>query len=719
MKNWQLFFKYQKYLLPYIPKSVLSLFIATICLVLGMAAPLITRVLIDYAYPNKDLFLLSFLVGCTIAIFFLQQFFQSISSYLDMYVENDLTVKLKSQFYERLQKFSLRFHNNRQVGDTMFRISDDIESVVSMVVQLIAVSLQTVFQLIFLLFICFNFDWRLTLLALSGIPLYVLETKLFAKKRQEITEKELAQQSAISSYLQERIPAVKMIQAFNREKKESQTFLGKIQDFFLILRQGHIVGFLNAFADSTIRTIWLAILTWYAGYRVITGALTIGEVIAVMAYVTQIYGPVMSLGGIYQFSVRGMVSIKRIDEILSHEEEGREDPSAKPIGPIRGEILFKDVCFGYSPDKPLLKNINLEISPCQSVAIVGPSGVGKTSLIDLLQLFYKPSQGIIFVDGKDLSKVTIGSLREQISLVSQEITIFRGSIKENISYGKEDATLSDVVEAAKKAHAHEFIERLPEGYDTILEERGLNFSGGQRQRITIARALVRKPKILILDEATSAIDPESESYIHEALSHLKKECTVISIAHRLSTIIGADQIIFIDRGEIAERGVFKELMDKKGKFFEFYEMEFGNFHFFSERLHREVLRSQRYKRPLSLLMFEIRNVEKMIGAMGEEKFSQTLGQAGSLLYKIVRNIDFVAKYQKDRFLVCLPETSLAGAKLAAARIKKLLDEHVYLADNKVIKLEFASGVAILNDEFNLALLFRDCERMLETGPLVG
>ncbi len=714
MTKRQLFFHYQKYLIPYLPKSVLSLLAATICLVLSMAGPLITKVLIDYAYPNKDLFLLSFLVLCTVFIFFVSQFFQSVASYLDMYVENDLTIKLKSGFYEKLQKFSLKFHNNRQVGDTMFRISGDISSVVTMVVQLIPVFLQTIFHLVFLLVICLNFDWRLTLLALTGIPLYILETKFFAKKRQEITEKELAQQSAISSYLQERIPAVKMIKAFNREKKESQTFMGKIKDYFLIIRQGHIVGFFNTFTDSTIRTIWLAILTWYAGYRVIAGALTIGEVIAVMAYVTQIYGPVMSLGEIFQFSVRGMISVKRIDEVLSHDEGEQDHPGALPIGPIEGHIEFKAMHFSYDADKLLLKDINLDIHPHQSIAIVGPSGVGKTSLIDLLQLFYRPSQGAILIDGKDLSKVTAGSLREQISLVSQEITIFRGSIRDNISYGKEDATLNDVIEAARKAHAHEFIERLPDGYDTILEERGLNVSGGQRQRITIARALIRKPRILILDEATSAIDPESESYIHDALNHLKKECTIISIAHRMSTIIGADQIIFIDQGEIAERGAFKDLIDRKGRFFEFYEMEFGNFHFFAERLHREILRTRRYKRPLSLLMFQLRGAAEVIAGIGEERFNRVFAEAGSVLYKTIRTVDFMAPYQKERFLVCLPETDMAGARLAAVRIKKLMDEQAY--DNGAVKVEFMAGVSLLNEAFDQSALFRECEKMLESDP---
>lgn len=713
MFNWKLFLHYQRYSLPYLRKIILSLSASLIGVFLGLIAPLITRALIDYVYPNKDLGLLTFLVICGLAIFFLEQFFENVSDYLDMYIENDLMGRLRGQFFNRLQKFSLTFHHSRHVGDLMFRINENIELAVSLIVQLIPVLIQTAFQFIFLLVICFHFDWQLTLLALSGIPLYVLETRFFAKRRKEITEKEFLQQAEITSYLQEKIPSIKMIKSFNRQETEAQTFKKKIMLLFQIVRQQHIIKFFNTFTDASIKTVWLAVLGWYAGYRVITGALTIGEVIAIMIYVSQIYGPIMQLGNIFHFSVEGMVSIKRIDEILNHKEDTHEEAGFEEFKIAQGSLRFENVSFSYGFGNFSLKNICLDIDPNCSVVIVGPSGCGKTTLIDLILRFYVPSAGRIFVDGKDMMEVNIDSLREQIGLVSQEVNIFHGSINDNISYGKKGASFEDIVRAAKRANAHEFIERLPEKYETILEERGLNLSGGQRQRITIARALIRNPKILILDEATSAIDPESESYIHEALNHLKASCTIISVAHRSSMIIGSDQVVFVDKGEIVESGSFKSLMDQRGKFCEFYEKEFSNFHFFSDRLQREISRSKRYKRPLSLLMLEVSNAEQIISVIGRKQFNKVLEDTSSLIYKRIRSTDFVALYQKERYLICLPETDLEKAQLNAQRIKKILNAHVYAADVKQTQIHYKVGIATLDDQFSAEALFRDCEKMLK------
>lgn len=709
----KLFFQYQKYILPYWRKASLSLLVSTVALLLGMLTPLITRALIDYAYPNRDVRLLTFLIVGGVVIFFLQQFFESISGYLDMYAENDLSVKLKSRFYDRLQRFSMKFHGSRQTGDLMYRLTNDVESVVSMVIQFIAVSLQTFCQLGFLLAICLLFDWRLTLLALSGVPLYLLETQFFAKKREKIIEKELAQDSEVTSFLQERIPAIKMIKTFNREEEESRTFHRKMKKIFHIARQGHIIEFLNTFTDSTIKTVWLAILGWYAGYHVITGVLTIGEVVAVSLYIAQIYGPVLNLGDVYKFAVEGMVSVRRVDEVLSRGE-GREEPSGgKELNNVCGSIEFQNLAFSYTGTDSVLNGVSLKIDKGQNIALVGPSGVGKTTLTDLLMRFYEPTSGKIFVDGENIAGLRVGCLRKHIGAVSQETTLFRGTIKENICYGNTGASDNDVVLSAKQANAHEFIEGLPDGYDTRLEEGGLNLSGGQRQRITIARALIRNPVVLILDEATSSVDPESEAYIHNALMHLRGEKTVLSIAHRLSTIMGADEVVYLSGGRVVEKGSFKDLMDRRGAFFEFYEKEYGNFHFFMERLHREVIRSRRYKRPLSLIMLEIKNIGKVTQGIGEEMVDELYEEMTRLIHKKVRNVDFVTKYQKERFLLCFPETSFESTALAVKRLREILDTHLYLEGSQDVRLQTEVGVANLQKSITIEALFRGCEKMLE------
>jgi len=714
MTKFKLFVTYQKYILPYLRKGGLSLITSTIALLLGMALPLITKALIDYAYPNKDLFLLTLLISGTIVIFFTRQYFNSISSYLDMFTENDLSVKLKAKFYDKLQQLSLKFHSEKQSGDLMFRMDEDISTVTSMIIQFIATSLQTLFQLGFLLLICVRFDWRLTLLALSGIPLYFIETKFFAKRREHIVKQELEKGSAIRSHLQERIPAIKMIKAFSREKLESSLFKKKIKEVFLITRESHIVVFLNVFTDSTIRTIWLAILGWYAGYHVITGVLSIGELIAITVYVTQIYGPVMNLGEIYKFIIEGMVSVERVDEVLSRKPMIEDLPDAKDLKNIKGNISFKDVSFSYSPDKLILQSINLDIEAKKAVALIGPSGVGKTTFTDLITRFYDPDRGKVLIDGEDVKKVTQASLRENVAIVNQEVTIFKGAIKENIKYGNENVGFEDIVEAAKLANAHEFIEKLPSGYDTMLQERGLNLSGGQRQRITIARALIRNPKILILDEATSAIDPESEAYIHGAMMRFKQGRTVITIAHKLSTIIDADEIMFFEKGKVLERGNFNELMAQKERFYKFFEIEFGNFRHFSECLIQEMLRTKRYKRPFSLMVIELRNLGKISSEIGEEKLNAALFEIEEVIRKSIREVDFSTKYQKDRFLIGLPETDFKATSLATKRIEKTIIQHVYLKEDQDVRFIPEIGISSMGEDADtITDLYRNSEKMLE------
>jgi len=714
MIKLKLFLTYQRYILPYLKKSVLAFLTRIILLVLGMATPLITKVLIDYAYPNRDISLLTLLILAGIVLFLIGRFFESVSSYLEMYVDVDLAIKLKIKFYDKLQNLCLKFHNEKQAGDLLYRMDEDIVTVTSMVTQFIAVSFQTLIQLGFLLFICFKFDWQFTLLALSGIPLYFIETMFFAQKRKDVVEKELKMESGIRSYLQERVPAIKMIKSLGREKFETGVFRNKIKEFFLITRKSHIITFLNTITDSAINTIWLAILAWYGGYRVITGVLSIGELIAITAYVTQIYGPVMQIGDIYKFVIEGMVSVRRVDEIFSGKSSVKDAPDAEDLKEAKGEIVFKNVYFSYIPDKPLIKDLSLEIKSGTSVALVGPSGAGKTTFTDLIMRFYDPNKGDIFIDGKNLKQVTQRSLRKEITSVNQDITIFAGTIKDNIKYGKDKITFDEIIDAAKAANAHEFIEKLPDGYDTMLTERGQNLSGGQRQRITIARALTRKPKILILDEATSAIDPESEARIHDAMIKFKEGRTVITIAHKLSTIIDSDEIIFFEEGEILEKGKFNDLMALKGRFSRFFEIEFGNFRHFSERLSQEVMRSKRYKRAFSFVMIYIKNLGKISSQIGEDNLKEAFLEIDDLIRRSLREVDFSAKYYEDYFVVGLPETDAEGACVAAKRLVQSIKEHTFVGFVSDIKPEPVVGISIFGKDAKVSTdLYLNSKNMIE------
>ncbi|HNV23286.1 MAG TPA: ABC transporter transmembrane domain-containing protein [Candidatus Omnitrophota bacterium] len=714
MKKTNLFFTYQKYILPYLGKSVLSLVIGTTAMIFGMITPLITKVSIDYAYPNRDIFLLTLLILAGIVLFLIRRFFDSIAGYLDMFTDTDLGIKLKTKFYDKLQELSLKFHSEQQAGDLVYRMDDDISTVTSMITQFIATSLQTLAQLFFLLFICFKFDWRFTALALTGIPIYFLETMVFSKKRKDVREKSLKIHSSLQSYLQERVPAIKMIKSLGREKFESTLFKNKIKEVFFVTRQSHVVSFLNSFADSFISTIWLAILGWYGGYRVITGNLSIGELLAITAYVSQIYGPVMQIGDIYKFMIEGMVSVKRIDEVISGKPGVEDAPDAKELKDVKGDILFKSVDFSYVPEKPLMKDINLAIKAGTSVALVGPSGAGKTTFTDLIMRFYDPDKGDIFIDGHNLKSITQESLRKAVTIVNQEITIFTGTIKENIKYGKENVSFEDIVSAAKMANAHEFIEKLPDGYDTMLTERGRNLSGGQRQRLTIARALIRNPKVLILDEATSALDPESEARIHDAMIKFKEGRTVVTIAHKLSTIVDADEIMFFEKGQISERGTFNELMAMKGRFARFFEVEFGNFRHFSDRLSQEALRTKRYKRPCSFMMVQLRDLGLLAQKIGEENLREVSLQIEDVIRLSIREVDFTAKYHENRFVVGLPETPSDGARVAAERLEKRIREYSFVKKDEEIKVSPVIGIATIGEDAHTTTdLYVRAEKMIE------
>jgi len=328
--------------------------------------------------------------------------------------------------------------------------------------------------------------------------------------------------------------------------------------------------------------------------------------------------------------------------------------------------------------------------------------------------FYDPNKGDIFIDGQNLKKVTQSSLRKEIASVNQDITIFTGTIKDNIRYGKDEITFDKIVDAAKAANAHEFIEKLPDGYDTMLTERGRNLSGGQRQRITIARALIRRPEILILDEATSAIDPESEARIHDAMIKFKEGRTVITIAHKLSTIIDSDEIIFFEEGEVLEKGKFTDLMALKGRFSRFFEIEFGNFRHFSERVSQEVMRSKRYDRAFSFLMIHIGNLGKISSQIGEENLNEVFLEIDSLIRKCLREVDFSAKYHENYFVVGLPETDEKGACVTAKRLTRSIGEHALSGLISDIKLEPVVGISTLGKDAKVSTdLYLNSKKMIE------
>jgi ABC-type multidrug transport system fused ATPase/permease subunit len=628
---------YFKLLLPYWDKSTLSLLCVGIAVLFGMATPLITKILIDYAYPNRDLYLLTLLIILGIILFLFDTFFSSVTNYLDTYIHQTLSIDLRKKFFTRILRLPMGIHREKQVGDMMVRVTDDIDVIVDTVAETIPVLIKTVLQLIALFIICTLIDWNLTLLALVGIPLYFIETKFFAKKFEDIQEKAQKKESEIYTFYQEKMSNVKTIKSFNQEIYETGRLIDKLKGVFRLVRENLFMGMFNSFVDSTMVMLWTSFIAWYAGYRVITGHITIGEIMALLVYLGQIHQPFMDFGEVYKSLARSFVSINRVNEIMDAEPEAYQDVKTFVLYYIKGKIKFDKVSFHY-PDtnEYILKNISLTAGPGQITAIAGASGAGKSTILDLILRFIEPSDGTIYVDKYDLKQVSLMTLRAYISIVSQDVIIFSGTIRDNLQYGRKEVDEEKMIQATKDAEIYDFIMNTADGFDTVIGEGGIGLSGGQEQRLSIARALYRDVKILVLDEATSAIDSVGEAKIYE---NLKKRCadkTVILISHRISTLHNADKIYVIHENKIAESGTFDELLKKKGEFYKFYQAHAGA----AEEREKE---RERAKKSLKLSALE----KKVLRMYYDEK--KTYAKIAKELGMEPYDINLIRKVAREKF----------------------------------------------------------------------
>ena len=537
-----------------------------------MATPLITKVLIDYAYPNRDLNLLLLMLALGVVIFFFNLFFNNVTNYLDSFIHQKLSIDLKKKFYDHLQKLPMAFLYEKQIGDLMVRINDDIESVVDAVSELIPVIVQTFLRLVSLLAICFSIDRSLTLLALLGIPVYFVQTNLFVQHYADVRKRVQEKEADIYAFYQEKIGNIKMIKSFNQGLYEGNRLAQKLTEMFQLMRENMFVRMINSFMDNSLIKVWTTVIAGYAGIRVISGHMSIGELMAVTIYLGQIHQPFMDFGEIYKSVNNSIVSMNRIDEVLSAEPEAYHDLKTFILYNMDGKICFDNVSFKYgNSDREVLSNITFEALPGTTTAFVGMSGAGKSTIIDLMQRFNDPTSGAVMIDNYNIKQISLISLRANISIVSQGSDVFTGTILENITYGTygSKTDMNRVIESAKCAEIHDFIMALPDQYETKIGEGGVGLSGGQKQRLTIARAVYRNVKILILDEATSALDVVSEHKILENFKKHTKNKTVIIITHRVTSVQTADKILVIKNNLIHESGTFNELMDKKGEFYSF------------------------------------------------------------------------------------------------------------------------------------------------------
>lgn len=542
---------------------------------LGLPGPLIVKYLVDHLVSRQPFSIFAVfcaLVGVAIASGLVGFALTMSVTYLGQRFKLDMRRKL----YGHMQTLSLGYFEKNQTGKLMSNITNDVATLDQLIGGGFVTLVSDLVTLTAVLIIIFTMNWQLALVGMSVFPFYIANYLLHIGKIKSTADDIRDERDVMLGDLQEKLAGAMVVKSYARERSEVLQFVGQNRSLLnLNVRQGVLGTRLWTIAEFIGSGLGVALILWFGGRQVMQGNLSPGALVAFVSFITgYLYGPILRLIQLNDQIARTNAALRRIFATLDTEPNIKDRPDAIPLPPIQGAVRYENVWFEYEPGQPVLKGINLDIKPGMMVALVGQSGSGKTTMINLLQRHYDVTEGRITVDGYDLRDVTLLSLRKQVGVVIQETILFNTTIRENIRYGRLEATDEEVEEAARAANIAHVIEGLPRGYDTRIGEEGIKLSGGEKQRIAIARAILSDPRILILDEATSALDSETETLIQEALEHLMQGRTSFVIAHRLSTIVKADLIVVMEKGVIREMGSHQELLQKGGVYAGLYNQQF-------------------------------------------------------------------------------------------------------------------------------------------------
>ena len=584
------------YLKPYKAATALLILFVLGTTVLSIVPPYFSRILVDDVLELNDaarvvgevsetrlgqLFreiqiasiALAVAVGCLLAVYIIAMLTDVFLGRLSAWLTLRLTADIRVQVYSRLHSLAIRFFDKRKTGTVISHITEDSQRLQWFLLdflQFVAVDVLMIFGIGIMLF---SMNWRLACFILIPIPLIVIGARWFWKKVHNLWHRAWRRRSKLFDVVNDSISGIRVVRAFGRQTGEIGRFSTANED--------------ARHYDTYAETVWAtyypplafavslgSLIAWYVGgLQMIAGDMKLGTLFAFHAYLAMFYGPLRHISPLINYASRAMTAAERIFEVIDSQPEQHDDGTLVSMPELNGEVEFRNMTFGYDSHKPVLQDINLHVKSGEMIGLVGHSGAGKSTMINLVCRFYNPDSGGIFIDGEDVTKIRLEDLRSQTGVVLQEPFLFSGSIAENISYAKPDATMEEIIAAAKAANAHEFIVKFPDGYDAEVGERGGQLSGGERQRISIARAILHNPRILILDEATSSVDVQTEKKIQQAIDRLVQNRTTFAIAHRLSTLRSADRLFVIEKGRGVECGSHEELMEQKGIYYKLVETQ--------------------------------------------------------------------------------------------------------------------------------------------------
>ncbi len=567
------------YLLPYYPHLILVLLAILVAAVLDLLPAILTGRIIDDGFIGGDLRILVILIAVSFAVLLASNLVGMLQSWLNALISQRIIRDMRNQMYAHLQQMSHRFFTDNRQGEAITRMTSDIGGVQSVISGTLVNTLSNLAILLTSAVAMFRKNWILALVGLVIVPLLVLPTRSVGRRRWKLTEEAQEKQDEINQILNEtlNVSGQQLVKLFTNEAWEYRRYTRTNEDIYRLSLKESMAGrwfrvAINTFTNTGPILIYLVggLLMLKFGYL----ELTVGDITVMVALLSRLYRPVNLLLGIQVDFIRAMALFSRIFNYLDLPVEIKNKPDAFVPASIKGDLSFAKVSFSYNEGQPVLTDISFTVKAGKTVAIVGPSGAGKSTIIALIPRLYDVGGGQVLLDGRDVRDLDLKALRQSIGVVTQESYLFNGTIRENLLYAKPDAQASEQVAACREANIHDFISSLPDGYDSLVGNRGVKLSGGEKQRLAIARAILKDPRLLILDEATSSLDSISESLIQQAIEPLLKERTSLVIAHRLSTIMAADEIIVLDKGMIVEQGSHKELLAKNSLYTKLYQTQF-------------------------------------------------------------------------------------------------------------------------------------------------